>query len=50
VVFDGHAEGRCDRVVFVEIKSGGGTLSPIERQVREAVVAGRVEWREVRMP
>lgn len=50
VVFDGHAEGRCDRVVFVEIKSGGATLSPIERQVRDAVVAGRVEWREVRLP
>lgn len=50
VVFDGHAEGRCDRVVFVEIKSGGATLSTIERQVREAVVAGRVEWREVRVP
>lgn len=50
VVFDGHGEGRCDRVVFVEVKSGGATLSPIERQVRDAVIAGRVEWREVRVP
>lgn len=48
VVFDGHAGGRCDRIVFVEVKSGGATLSPIERQVRDAVIAGRVEWREVR--
>lgn len=49
VVFDGHAEGRCDRVVFVEVKSGGAVLSPVEREVRDAVLEGRVEWREVRV-
>jgi predicted Holliday junction resolvase-like endonuclease len=49
VVFDGLHAGRCDRVVLVEVKSGGSTLSPRERQVRDAVIAGRVEWREVRL-
>lgn len=49
VVFDGHAEGRCDRVVLVEVKSGGAVLSPLEREVRDAVQEGRVEWREVRV-
>ena len=36
-------------IVFVEIKSGGSTLSARERQVRDAVAEGRVEWREVRI-
>jgi hypothetical protein len=49
VVFDGLHEGRCDRVVLVEVKSGGSALTPRERQVRDAVLAGRVEWREVRL-
>lgn len=49
VVFDGLHAGRCDRVVLVEVKSGTATLSTRERQVREAVVAGRVEWLELRL-
>lgn len=49
VVFDGVSEDRCDRVVFVEVKAGEAPLSSRERRVREAVLDGRVEWREVRV-
>ena len=49
VVFDGLHAGRCDRVVLVEVKSGGATPSPLQRRVRDAVAEGRVEWREVRI-
>lgn len=48
VVFDGLATGRVARVVFVEIKTGGSALSGREREVRDAIVARRVEWREIR--
>jgi len=48
VVFDGLAEGTVRRVVFVEVKTGGGRLTARERLVREAVEAGRVEWLELR--
>jgi predicted Holliday junction resolvase-like endonuclease len=48
VVFDGLAEGRCERVVFVEVKTRGARLTARERLVREAVEAGRVEWLELR--
>jgi predicted Holliday junction resolvase-like endonuclease len=48
VVFDGLAEGRVRRVVFIEVKTRGGRLTPRERLVREAVEAGRVEWLELR--
>lgn len=36
-------------VVFVEIKTGRSTLSPVQRQIREQVEAGRVRWQEVRL-
>lgn len=49
VVFDGVSEDRCDRVVFVEVKAGEASLSLRERRVRDAVLEGRVEWREVRV-
>jgi predicted Holliday junction resolvase-like endonuclease len=49
VVFDGLHRGECDRVVLVEIKSGSGALTPRERRVRDAVLEGRVEWRELHL-
>jgi predicted Holliday junction resolvase-like endonuclease len=49
VVFDGLDEGELRRIVFVEIKTGGATLSTRERRIREAIRKGRVEWREVRL-
>jgi predicted Holliday junction resolvase-like endonuclease len=49
VVFDGLADGAVRRVVFLEVKTGGAVLSARERQVRDAVEAGAVEWGELRL-
>jgi predicted Holliday junction resolvase-like endonuclease len=49
VVFDGLAEGRVRKVVFVEVKTGGAGLTGRERMVREVVRAGEVEWAELRV-
>lgn len=49
VVFDGLNDGQVRRVVFVEVKTGGGELSGRERSVRDAVQAGRVEWALLRV-
>jgi predicted Holliday junction resolvase-like endonuclease len=49
VVFDGLAEGRVRRIVFVEVKTGGAGLTGRERMVREAVRSGAVEWVELRV-
>lgn len=46
VVFDGLGEGTLREVVFVEVKSGGATLSSRERSVRDAIRSGRVRWEE----
>lgn len=48
VVFDGMDRGVLERVVFVEVKTGQASLTPRERQLREVVRAGKVEWVEVR--
>jgi predicted Holliday junction resolvase-like endonuclease len=48
VVFDGLEDGAVRRVVFVEVKTGGATLSGRERLVRDAVRDRRVEWVEWR--
>jgi predicted Holliday junction resolvase-like endonuclease len=49
VVFDGLAEGRVRRIVFVEVKTGAAGLTGRERLVREAVRDGEVEWVELRV-
>ena len=49
VVFDGLAEGRVRRIVFLEVKSGRSGLSSRERCVRDAIQAGEVEWAELRV-
>lgn len=45
VVFKGLSEGNLERIIFVEVKTGkSASLSPRERQVRDAVTGGRVEY------
>ena len=48
IVFDGLNVGALERIVFVEIKTGGATLTPRERQIREIVQKRRVDWLEMR--
>ena len=49
VVFDGLAEGRVRRIVFLEVKTGGSSLTSRERSVRDIIQAGEVEWGELRV-
>jgi len=49
VVFDGLAEGELQRIVFLEVKTGGSSLTGRERQVRDTIEAGEVEWAELRV-
>ncbi len=48
IVFDGLGSGDIKKIVFIEIKTGLSTLSTRERIVRDAVIAGRIEWMEVK--
>jgi predicted Holliday junction resolvase-like endonuclease len=49
VVFDGLAEGRMRRIVFLEVKTGEAGLSGRERRVRDVIEARGVEWLELRV-
>ena len=49
VVFDGLAEGRLRRVLFLEVKTGGAGLTNRERSVRDIIQAREVEWAELRI-
>jgi predicted Holliday junction resolvase-like endonuclease len=48
IVFDGLGNDCVNKIVFIEIKTGVSTLSTRERLVRDAILAGKVEWMEVK--
>ena len=51
VAFPGMAEGgRVEEVVFIEVKTGSAGLSRREKEIKDAVKAGRVRWVEYRLP
>lgn len=49
IVFDGLAAGDVRRIVFLEVKTGGASLTARERQVRDIVDAREVVWAELRL-
>lgn len=50
VVFDGLDEGELRRVVLLEVKTGEAAgLTRRERQIRDTVAAGHVEWQSIRV-
>ena len=45
IVFRGMNEQKISEVIFLEVKSGTAkTLSPQEKNLRDAIQAGRVRW------
>lgn len=48
VIFDGLDAGQLQRIVFLEVKTGGAGLTARERQLRDVVRAGKVSWQEMR--
>jgi predicted Holliday junction resolvase-like endonuclease len=50
VCFPALPSGEIEEVVFVEIKTGLSELSSTERQVKAAILDGRIRWVEYRIP
>jgi predicted Holliday junction resolvase-like endonuclease len=48
VVFDGLSEGDLRQITFVEVKSGGATLTRRERWVRNVIQEGKITWKQVK--
>jgi predicted Holliday junction resolvase-like endonuclease len=49
VVFDGADEDNLRRIIFLEIKTSTSGLTSRQRQIRDAIKAGKVEWQELRV-
>jgi predicted Holliday junction resolvase-like endonuclease len=49
IVFDGADEGDLRRIILLEIKTGAGDLTTRQRQIRDAVQAGRITWQVMRV-
>jgi predicted Holliday junction resolvase-like endonuclease len=49
IVFDGLSAGDVRRIVFLEVKTGGASLTARERQVRDIIEAREVVWAELRL-
>lgn len=49
VVFSGYHAGRIDEIVLVDVKSGNARLTPLQRQVAQAVAEGRVRFATIRL-
>lgn len=50
VVFDGLDREAVEQIVFIEVKANTSTaLTKRERLIRDAILAGKVRWQEIRV-
>ena len=49
ICFEGLDEKNVKEIVFIEVKSRNAKLSPVEKQIKEAVEDKRVRWEEYRV-
>lgn len=47
IVFQGLHEDKIDRVIFVEVKTGGSKLTKREKSLKETIEKKRVGWKEI---
>ncbi len=50
IVFKGMDGRKIDEVVFVEVKSGQGRLSEVQKTLRSAIENKKVSWDECKVP
>ena len=49
VVFDGYYQGSVTDICFVEFKTGGSRINPVQASIRRAIDKGRVHFQEKRL-
>ncbi|MGE0455799.1 MAG: Holliday junction resolvase-like protein [Vicinamibacteria bacterium] len=49
IVFDGMSEDALREIIFLEVKTGGSSLTTRERRIRDVVLAKKIAWREFRV-
>ena len=48
IVFDGLSDGQLKQIVFIEVKTNKAQLTQREKQIRDIINNGQVQWEEVR--
>ena len=48
LVFDGLDEGNLRDIVIIEVKTGNSSLTPKQKQIKDAILHQRIIWREWR--
>lgn len=49
VIFKNMNKQSIDKIIFLEVKTGDAKLTKLQEQIKRAVKAGRVEWKEYRI-
>lgn len=54
IIFDGYSDakdegGEVKGIVFIDVKSNKSQLSTHQRKIRDAIKAGRVDWKTIRI-
>ncbi|MFW9832159.1 MAG: Holliday junction resolvase-like protein [Candidatus Thorarchaeota archaeon] len=49
IVFDGYSHNNPTEIIFIDIKTGNATLSPIERRIAQLINAKRIRWMTIRI-
>ena len=44
VVFDGMSKGEPEKIIIVEVKKGSSTPTKLQRQIRDLIKEGKIEW------
>lgn len=50
ILFSGASRGVVEEVVFIEVKTGEASLSPVEKTMKKAIEEGRVRYITYRVP
>lgn len=49
VIFEGLFQKEVSKIIFLDVKTGGSTLTHVQKTIRETVRAGNVEFKKLRV-
>lgn len=49
VVFNGLFKKNVESITFLDVKKGGASLSPVQKQIRDSISDGKVEFKKTRV-
>ncbi len=47
IIFKGLSNGKVEEIIFLEVKAGKSKLSEREKEIKKAILKGKVSWKEL---